>query len=435
MMRGKTYNTLREAFYEELCRDNANLLWHLKEATRDLLVKHILDVGAGIRVSKNICLPQSAEKVLVVDSDSQALGLLIDDYGDDRIEAIEGKIETTDIGDTPFDLVYFIMSLPWLDDPEYALLNVISKSPDYFVISSPIISREQFSKICSGFPEYREEMTGIFAKYYNRALDIDAIMLSHEYYPLYVLSSMSWDPTPEHRLRTVLYTKEKPDRTPYEKAKYIIQVNAKCNFNCPDCYVVKSSETMDSEVFLNLIKNVRENEMICLRGGEPTLSENMIEDFIEPALNRGIHVILESNGSFVGSPYYEGYLGLLTRKNIEIRLSLDRDHVEFNQGETRQIRIDRISKFIEDAAPLHIKFGLFALGMCREQVKKFLEEYSVQSWLPYIQPLTKYSIISELPIKGKFVDIYGELHDRIVGKAKRMPWDSPLIDTEEDSAI
>ncbi len=77
-------------------------------------------------------------------------------------------------------------------------------------------------------------------------------MQSNGYYPLYVLSSKSWDFTPEHRLRTVLYTKEKPDRIPYDDAKYIIQVNAICNFNCPDCYVDKSGDTMDKIVFHNI---------------------------------------------------------------------------------------------------------------------------------------------------------------------------------------
>ena len=430
MKRKLIHNSLHEAFYEELCRNNMNLLWHLKEITRDLPAKHILDVGSGMSVSKNICLPQSAETVLIVDSERWALDGLIDCYKDNRIKTIEGKIETVFLGDTPFDLVYFIMSLQWLDDPEAALFAVISNSPQYFVIANPILSTEQFGNICAGLPEYQEESTTIFAKY--RALDVDAIMQSHEYYPLYVLSSKSWDFTPEHRLRTVLYTKEKPDRIPYDDAKYIIQVNAICNFNCPDCYVDKSGDTMDKTVFHNIINHVRENEMICLRGGEPTLSENMIEDFIEPALNKGIHVILESNGSFVGAPRYQEYLELLTRKNMEIRLSLDRDHIEFIHGETRQIRIDRISKFIADARPLNIQFGLFALGMCREQVKVFLKEYSVESWLPYIRPLTKYSLISELPIEGKFVDIYGNIHDRIVGRAKRQPWESPIIDSAKD---
>jgi len=37
------------------------------------------------------------------------------------------------------------------------------------------------------------------------------------------------------------------------------------------------------------------------------------------------------------------------------------------------------------------------------------------SILKYIRPITKYLDIKDLPINGKFVDIYGNLHDRIAG--------------------
>jgi pyruvate-formate lyase-activating enzyme len=126
----------------------------------------------------------------------------------------------------------------------------------------------------------------------------------------------------------VLYTKEKPDRTPYDKAEFIIQVNSVCNRNYPARYVEKTGEHMDVEVFKRLIGMVHENKIICLRGGEPTLTENLIGDYINPALRKGIHVILESNGLFIGSPRYGEYLKLLTHENIELRLSLDRQHLD-----------------------------------------------------------------------------------------------------------
>ncbi len=78
MKRKLIYDSLHEAFYEELCRNNMNLLWHLKEITRDLPAKHILDVGSGMSVSKNICLLPSAETVLIVDPERWALDALID---------------------------------------------------------------------------------------------------------------------------------------------------------------------------------------------------------------------------------------------------------------------------------------------------------------------------------------------------------------------
>lgn len=410
-----TLNNLRDIFYEKFGRDNMNLLWQLKETLNNLPVEHLLDIGAGMRVSKNICLPKSVETALIIDPDGQMLRSLIEEYHDDRLEAIQEKIETAHLGDTSFDLALFIMSLLWVDDPLAALQKVASQSPRYIVIANPEFSPEQQREIHSCFPEHAGELTELLEKYFARALDIDAIMESYEYYPLAILNSVSWNPTPEHRLRTVLYTKEKPDRTPYDEAKFIIQVNSVCNCNCPYCYVGKTGEHMDAEVFKGLIEEVDENETICLRGGEPTLTENLIADFISPALKKGIQVILESNGTFINSPRYQDYLDLLTQKNMEIRLSLDRQHIDSFPEQVRPFKIKWLSRFIDDATRLKIKFGLFTLGMSREQVRAFLEEYSVESWLHYIRPLTKYSDITELPIKCRFVDVEGAVHDHITG--------------------
>jgi SAM-dependent methyltransferase len=387
-----------------------NLLWQLKEVLRDLPVRRILDVGTGMRVSRNICLPESAEKALLIDPDRQALSACIDYYDNDRVEALEGKIENADYEEASFDTVLFILSLPWIDDPPAALQKAASHSPLYIIISNPEFSPEQLGKIPSYFPEHESEITGILGKYNALSPDLDAILQACDYYPLLVFKSNSWSPTPEHSLRTVLYTREKPDRIPYNQAAYIIQVNGKCTNNCPSCYVIKNDETMETAIFNDLIKNMHENEMICLRGGEPPLSENLIEDFIQPALDKGIYVILESNGSFIGSTRYREYLAILTHKNIEVRLSLDREHFDFFPERIRRARIGWVSTFIEDATKRGIKFALFTLGMCREQVKKFLDEYSVKSWLHYIRPLTKYSNISDLPIQGKYVDIKGTIH-------------------------
>ena len=50
-----------------------------------------------------------------------------------------------------------------------------------------------------------------------------------------------------------------------------------------------------------------------------------------------------------------------------------------------------------------------------KQISALLEEFSLISILKYIRPITKYLDIKDLPINGKFVDIYGNLHDRIAG--------------------
>lgn len=90
-------------FYDTFGRNNMCLLWHVKEILKDLPVEHILDVGAGMRVSKNICFPKGIKTALITDPDRQMLGALIEEYGDDRLEACERKIETADFGDRFFD--------------------------------------------------------------------------------------------------------------------------------------------------------------------------------------------------------------------------------------------------------------------------------------------------------------------------------------------
>jgi hypothetical protein len=402
-------------FYETLGRDNMCLLWHLKEVLAGLPFRSLLDAGGGVRVSRNICLPEQVQSAAVIDPDAAMLGALAGDYNDPRIRTIAGSVGTAIQSDERADLVFFILSLPWSDDPAAALAAAASAAPAFIVVSNPDFSPEQLALLPAGVPSHGADIARMLERYYARRLDADALLGSRGYYPLVVYGSRSWSPTPEHTVRTVLYTTEKPDRVPYDNAKYIIQVNGKCTNNCPSCYVVKTDETMDTGIFNGIIENVRENEMICLRGGEPPLSENLIEDFILPSLARGIYVILESNGSFIGSSRYGEYLELLARKNIEVRLSLDREHYDFFPEHIQRTRIGWVSRFIEDATRRNIRFGLFTLGMCRAQVMAFLEGFGVESWIRHIRPLTRYSNISDLPIRGKYVDIKGAVHDSMSG--------------------
>ena len=53
--------------------------------------------------------------------------------------------------------------------------------------------------------------------------------------------------------------------------------------------------------------------------------------------------------------------------------------------------------------------------MDMKQISALLEEYSLMSILKFIRPLTRYLNIKDLPINGKFVDIFGNHHDRIAG--------------------
>ena len=65
---------------------------------------------------------------------------------------------------------------------------------------------------------------------------------------------------------------------------------------------------MDENTFHKILETVNEKNMISLRGGEPTLSPNLISGYITPAIEKGAYVILESNGSFTGRSQYDDYL-------------------------------------------------------------------------------------------------------------------------------
>lgn len=407
---------LRERFFDTLCRGNMCLLWQLKEILHDLPMTAILDVGAGLRVSMNICLPEGVRRATAVGTDRRTLAGLADEFNDGRVATIGGPFEEAIAGAPSFDVAYFIMSLPWLDEPAGAMEAVAARAPECIVVSYPRFAPGELDAVAALFPGDEEAFHDTMDAFTVQVPDVDARLSALGYYPLVVYHSPAWEPLPRHWLRTVLYTPELPDRVPYDRARYIVQVNGKCSHNCPSCYVVKTDETMDAALFRGLLDTVNPGEIVCLRGGEPTLSDNLIPDFIEPALARGIHVIVESNGAFMTSRRYGEYLDVLARDNIEIRLSLDREHYDFFPEHMQRQRIDLVSRFIDDATRRRIVFGLYTLGMTRGQRRAFLARFGVESWERHIRPLTRYSRIRDLPIRGQYVDIRGEIHDTMSGK-------------------
>ena len=48
-------------------------------------------------------------------------------------------------------------------------------------------------------------------------------------------------------------------------------------------------------------------------------------------------------------------------------------------------------------------------------MRLFLEEHAVSEWLPHVRLLTTYSDVTEIPIRGEFVDHRGNVHDHITG--------------------
>jgi len=384
------------------------LKWLLNGLLDNLPYQFVLDIGGTVGLAKKFCIKSEVKKVFSIDPDRKFIEEFLECYGDSRFNIIEESIEKVDLTKFEYDIVFLLLNLPWLTDPITSIEKVALTTPNYIVIANQHNSSDQQNIICADMPEIKKKIKDVFKRYINRGICIDDLMTNNGYYPLIVQNFKM--------LNTVLYTKDKPDRMVYDKAKYIIQVNSSCNFDCPWCYVDKLGITMDEAIFHKILKTVNEKDMISLRGGEPTLSPNLISGYIAPAIDKGVYVILESNGSFIGRSQYEDYLNAFSDKDAEIRLSLDRPHLDFlSSYEKRLEHLDKIERFIADARKYNIKFGLYSLGMDMKQISALLEEFSQMSILKFIRPITRYLDIKDLPINGKFVDIYGNLHDRIAG--------------------
>ncbi len=397
----------REAYYEKL---RAYLEHSFYGLLYQLPFKSVLDIGAGLTISPSICFREAVERIVVVDPDKELLQRFQKRNHNDQLQIITKRAETLDLSERPFDLGLFMLSFPWLDNPVASLEKVLSLSPEYLFIAEPQISptdpiRTDFHPL-----EYHSEIQSRLQIYSEKGIDLDDLMLRQHYYPLMVFRCMAM-----HPLRAVLYTKEKPDRIIYDEAKYIFQINSMCNANCPDCYVAKTGKTMDEGRFLELLQDVNSGDIITLRGGEPTMSENLLEGFLRPALKTGAYLILESNGYFIDSAKYSDYLEALTNQNMEVKLSVDVNHIGYLPADMKKARIDSFAGFIEEAKERNIGWSLTALGMLNIQTERLLKKTALEPYLDRIRSLTKYSHIEDLPLKGKHVDVEGRVHHRLVG--------------------
>ena len=400
--------SLKNSYYRNLKYQNFVLKWLLNGLLDNLRYHSVLDIGGGIGLAKTFCIKSEVNSVFSIDPDRKFIEEFLECNDDSRFNIIEESIDVVDLTKFKYDIAFLLFILPLLTDPFESIEKVTFNAPNYIVIADQELMNDRQSPIGVDNPELKKKIDKAFKKYIDRGICIDDLMASNGYYPLIV---QNWN-----KLKTVLYTKDKPDTTVYDKAKYIIQVNSSCNFDCPWCYVDKLGITMDEGTFHKILDTVNENDMISLRGGEPTLSPNLISGYITPAIEKGAYVVLESNGSFIGRLQYDDYLNAFSNKDAEIRLSLDRPHLDFLSSYEKQLEhLDKIERFIEDAKKYNINFGLFSLGMDMRQISALLEEFSLMTISKFIRPITRYLDIKDLPINGEFIDIYGNHHDRIAG--------------------
>ena len=401
-------SSLKNSYFRNLKNQSIVLKWLLNGLLDNLSYQSVLDIGGSIGLAKNVCIKKEVRTVFSIDRDPTFIEEFLECNEDKRFNIIEGDIDRVDLTKFKHDIAFLLLNLPWITDPITTVEKVAFNTPNYIVIANQPITPDQQNIIGTDMPEVKKKINDVIKRYISKGICIDDLMANNGYYPLIVQKF--------NMLNTVLYSKDKPDRMVYDIAKYIIQVNSSCNFDCPWCYVDKLGITMEERTFQKILETVNSKDMISLRGGEPTLSPNLISGYIAPAIDKGAYVILESNGSFIGRSQYVDYLNAFSNKDTEIRLSLDRPHLDFlSSYEKRLEHLDKLERFIEDARKYNINFGLYSLGMDMKQISDLLEEFSLMSISKFIRPITRYLNIKDLPIKGKFVDIYGNLHDRISG--------------------
>lgn len=209
----------------------------------------------------------------------------------------------------------------------------------------------------------------------------------------------------------------KPDNEVYEKASLIVQTTSKCNKSCPECYLSENTEIIKEELSLNIYKesisNLNEGDTIALRGGEITTIQNWFEKFVAPALNRGLKVIIETNGYFIGTKDYQSILEKLNDERISVRISFDSEHLKNVKKENIASEFEKMAHFAENAESAGINFGFYSLGMDKAQIQNFIQGTSLEPYINKFHSLAFYPEISAVEIKGKYLKSDGNISDRI----------------------
>jgi len=120
-----------------------------------------------------------------------------------------------------------------------------------------------------------------------------------------------------------------------------IHFTTKCNFDCPFCYIHKSTVEKDVDWFCDLIKAASEYNIpqIAIGGGEPLLFPKIVTKLAKTAKHCDMNVSLTTNGSIINSEVIESleYVDLVS-------VSVDHHKVKSN-GSIRNISstIDSLS--------------------------------------------------------------------------------------------
>ena len=197
----------------------------------------------------------------------------------------------------------------------------------------------------------------------------------------------------------------------YESANLIVQTTTDCTNECPDCFFSQMERVkieLDQVIYNSCLSTLRKGNLVSLRGGEITKIDNWVEKFINPAIARGLKIIVETNGYFIGGLNYTEILNKISHRNIFVRVSFDKMHIaKLDPDEKVQAEFLKMALFAKDATEKGIKFGFYSTGMNSEQVADFIKDTALESYFGSFSFLHKYSPTAKVSLKGKYLHANG----------------------------
>lgn len=198
----------------------------------------------------------------------------------------------------------------------------------------------------------------------------------------------------------------------YQSAKLIIQVNEYCGKKiedkCVGCFLQSfGKKVLSLKKYLSTINTLSPDDLIVLRGGEPTMVKGWFEKFVQPALNIKLKVIIETGGFFINKKNYSDILFKLVHKNIFIRISFDEKHLP------TQADFYKMASFAEIATEKNIQFGFYSLGMDIDQISQFITGTVLEEYENFFQPLTFHENIFDVKLSGLYLNVDGDLLKQI----------------------
>jgi len=170
----------------------------------------------------------------------------------------------------------------------------------------------------------------------------------------------------------------------YKDADLIVETTTVCNKSCDYCPFSGNNQIkkiLDFNIYINKIKKLKNRSIVAIRGGEPTIINGWFNKFVQPALDLDLQIIIETNGYFIGKDDYLEVLSNLAHKDIFMRVSFDRQHINGFNEKQMDTEFFKMAFFAEDALSLGINFGFYCVGMTENDISLFIKGTKLEPYL------------------------------------------------------